>query len=607
MKAGRVTVKVIVFVVLALIFFFFHSIGNPYFDWYFNSLYSIDSATITQRMLPDGRVEVHEVIEYNMRRPFRGVFREVSPSRAVEIDEINLWTEGVETQSVEFLRLYDNGFEARVWLVPQGSPQQLDPSIHSELTLHVTYVARNVLENGPEVGQVFRQFWGEWDAPASRVSGIFEFPNTVRVQEVYTHPPYEVHQDGNRFEITTPALPPLTFAEARFVTEPVPGMVHAVENPTLTLESIAEVEEPYARRVQGALYPWYIALAVFVILLFLIFWFMGKEHALTYQGVYERELPTEDSPEFVNAMVKNRAGSVDRDGTASALMDLYQKDYIGFEEENKKRAIIVKKNEPGKDISPSQRELLRMLDQFAVEGVFDFKEIESKLSKSVSEARSFNSRVEAYEGAVRADVNQRRFLKTTGNILAKVLAVVMMFTGILVIAMMSDERDLRFLTIPMTVLSGVFWFAGGGLLMVRKDFFGRWTREGREYYLKWLNFRRFLSDYSLISERPPESVILWEKYLVYATALGVADTVMKALQKAIPREIWESQSRHRHFYGPGVFWYGAGFYGLRSTAGSTVARHQSKSSGGGWGSGGGFSGGAGGIGGGSGGGRGGAF
>jgi uncharacterized membrane protein len=37
--------------------------------------------------------------------------------------------------------------------------------------------------------------------------------------------------------------------------------------------------------------------------------------------------------------------------------------------------------------------------------------------------------------------------------------------------------------------------------------------------------RKYIKDFSLIKEYPPESVKVWNKYLVYATALGIADEV----------------------------------------------------------------------------------
>ena len=56
-------------------------------------------------------------------------------------------------------------------------------------------------------------------------------------------------------------------------------------------------------------------------------------------------------------------------------------------------------------------------------------------------------------------------------------------------------------------------------------------------YLKWKNFRKFLKDNSLINEHPPESIVVWRKYLIYGAALGVADKVyesMKLQEKNFP-------------------------------------------------------------------------
>ena len=66
------------------------------------------------------------------------------------------------------------------------------------------------------------------------------------------------------------------------------------------------------------------------------------------------------------------------------------------------------------------------------------------------------------------------------------------------------------------------------------DIFGQWTKNGRVYYLKWNNFKKFLKDNSLMEEHPPESIVIWNNYLVYGTALGVADSVYKAMKLYVP-------------------------------------------------------------------------
>jgi len=79
---------------------------------------------------------------------------------------------------------------------------------------------------------------------------------------------------------------------------------------------------------------------------------------------------------------------------------------------------------------------------------------------------------------------------------------------------------------------------------------GRWTAYGREYYEQWNNFKKYLEDFSLIKEYPPESVGLWNRYMVYATALGVADGVKEAMELSLPKGILkESDIYMFQYYG----------------------------------------------------------
>ena len=61
-------------------------------------------------------------------------------------------------------------------------------------------------------------------------------------------------------------------------------------------------------------------------------------------------------------------------------------------------------------------------------------------------------------------------------------------------------------------------------------------REFRERVAGWRAFRRFLTEFSSLPEAPALAVVIWERYLVYATALGVADEVEKQVKALIPPE-----------------------------------------------------------------------
>ena len=47
------------------------------------------------------------------------------------------------------------------------------------------------------------------------------------------------------------------------------------------------------------------------------------------------------------------------------------------------------------------------------------------------------------------------------------------------------------------------------------------SKTGQDELKKWLNFKKFITDYTLVKERNVEEIILFEKYIPYAVALGI--------------------------------------------------------------------------------------
>ncbi len=568
---GRNPGKIIGLAFFAFLFFLFQ-LQNPYLSAYFSALYTIEEATITERMLPSGEFEVEERIVYRMRKPFRGVFREIPPSRYVEIQDVQVSVEEVPPEHIEWVYRTNQGFSVRVWLVPFESALRLDPKTTPRVTLHIRYRARYVFENGPSVAQVFRQFWGEWDSWASRVQGIFTFPEGVDIINVFTHPRLRIERDGNRYTVTASHLPPKAIAEVRFVSRPLPQLPYAAFNPLLTLEDIEREEEEYLSEVQGVLAVSFGILGFFLVLLALVYLLFGREPAVPYAREYEQEPPSDDPPDVVNAVVKNIGGAVDEDGIAAVLLHLYHLDLVDFAEDGE--TLILNAREVPGNLPETEQAFLKLLVQFAENGRFAFRDLQKRLGQSLTLARSFNAALSSYRKTVGKELLRRRYLKTAGNVLAKILAILMIFASFVVFSLTRRPVFAHFLPL-FTLLSGVLFFTGAFVLLARRDLFGHWTREGRLFYLRWRSFARFLEDYSLLSEQPPQAVVLWEKYLIYATALGLGETVLRYLHRLVPHEVWERESRHQHFYGPVIFSPGRNFAHLSTVAATTVAQASS--------------------------------
>ena len=126
----------------------------------------------------------------------------------------------------------------------------------------------------------------------------------------------------------------------------------------------------------------------------------------------------------------------------------------------------------------------------------------------------------------------------------------------------------------------------------------------------WNGLKKFMEDYSMLDERLVPDIVLWEKYLVYATAFGVADKVLKQLKVVHPemfdrRDDYYGRNRYGYWYMVNSPHYHDNFFNsfnrdlgnvYKKAASSYSVAHSSSSSGSGGG--GGFSGGGGGGGGG---------
>lgn len=69
------------------------------------------------------------------------------------------------------------------------------------------------------------------------------------------------------------------------------------------------------------------------------------------------------------------------------------------------------------------------------------------------------------------------------------------------------------------------------------------TQKGTEEKEQWKGLANYIKEFSMLNEKEVPSIVVWEKYLVYATAFGIADTAIKQMQASYPEvfvnEYWE--------------------------------------------------------------------
>lgn len=100
-----------------------------------------------------------------------------------------------------------------------------------------------------------------------------------------------------------------------------------------------------------------------------------------------------------------------------------------------------------------------------------------------------------------------------------------------------DNISAILLTILSGILIGPFIYAFGSLivqLIVDSNIF--LTDKGKKEIKKWMRFKKFIEDYSLIAEQPIESTKIWEKYIPYAMALDINKKYQQKEMKLFKQE-----------------------------------------------------------------------
>jgi uncharacterized membrane protein len=319
----------------------------------------------------------------------------------------------------------------------------------------------------------------------------------------------------------------------------------------------------------------------------------GREPKVAYDGIYERDLPTDDPPEMVNALVENKKdlGKPDMKGFEASIMNLIDRKvfklFTEADSEIETNELILTFNHDKKDeLSPSEKIVFNTLEHFAQDNALNLSRLNGRMS-SEHEAEWFLNQINRWEDSVEGSFDKSQYFDDTGSTLISIISVGGLVFGVI----------LAILGIMTNLNNGLYALAGGifliifSIVMMRldEDIFGKWTENGRTYYLKWNNLKKFLKDNSLIKEHPPESIVIWKKYLIYGAALGVADKVYESMKLQVP---------NISDYDDGLLWYHYyGGYGMMYNAYNTSysTTHSSSDSGGFGGFGGGSGGGGGGA------------
>ena len=520
--------------------------------------YSIDHAFIDLDVGSDGLLHVDERFDYSYDGKFNGVYRDIPLKSGESIENIQVSADGAYPVLVES---DDNGYKhLKIYLYSDAAHTK---GIRDcDVSVYISYDMKKVITLFNDVGGLQYKLWGEeWDVGVGEVLVTVKLPGKTG-NEYFLNPQeynYTSELKGDTVTAETTSIPKGEFYEL-VVLMPLDDFNDATYAKHVDKNGKDMIMKNLEDSVNGRNF-WntsYLVLALLSILspIGAIFTYLryGREPEVNYDGIYERELPTNDPPEVINALIENKhdIGTPNMKGFEATIMNLIDRKVIHLnthsnEDTDLKELLLTFNHEKENELSASEKIVFKTLTHFANEGTLNLSKLSNQLS-SQTNARSFIDRIEDWEQAVRESMRTEELFNDTGSKIINIIGRLGVIFGAII-------AILGFMT---NLSNGIYPLVAGILLIifsvcirrVSDDIFGKWTEEGRVYYLKWSNFKKFLKDNSLINEHPPESIVVWKKYLIYGTALGVADNVYKSMKLQMPNYLdYDDDLLYYHYYG----------------------------------------------------------
>ena len=558
--------------------------------------YEIPHAIKDINVQDDGSVIISEQISYDIDGSINGVYREIPLLNNQSITNISVSTPGYYN-TLEVID--ENGkTKIKVWLYKDS--QKTQKTYDAKVTVTYNYTFNKGVKIYNDIAELQYMTWGdEWDSSVDNLESYIHIPGSNQDTEYWNNPDdYVVSTEwtsDNTLTTISENIPSNTLYEQRLLMPK--SYFKSTENAeVITIDAKAKIEADQKqyekdREFQNTLLQISsVILGILMIIPLGIYGLFGREPKISYDAEYEYDLPTDATPIQINSIVIGDVDDITDDALYATILDLINRNYFKIISSNEDDTIIRFNQQNTSMLKRYELSLINYLNKFAINGDISLKSIGD--TEDPSSYRNFKTSwvMEAKQEV--PDTLIKRYFNDKGSTIFKAFSYILLALSII------GMTSFLFLSIPNNFkwiimgLSVILFIESIIMICIPNTFAGRWTPEGKEFHDKWKNFEKYLTDFSLIKERPPASIQVWGKYLIYAAALGCADEVSKNMKEYF--DLGGVTGNYINDSNVVLFAYYGGFNHMESSLSSLI---QTDSGSGGIGSvgGGGFGGGGGGT------------
>ena len=423
------------------------------------------------------------------------------------------------------------------------------------------------------------QVWGdEWKVGLGRLTAQLLAPGEI--SRAWGHPVSvrgDVTLDGQRASLRALNVPAGQFVELRAL---IPRRFFnstaamKVESGTGLDEIVAEEREDAAAyerdrgKIDEALdnlprtLATLLALALGPALLILgvVWWRYGRERRTTYDREYEQEPPTDTQPALVPALLAQGGTPGSLEFTAT-LFDLIRRGRYRADPVTTERKIWGGlKTQQVADLELALGDVQTPVEAFeapvaeVVDAIVaDAPERLSRFRDRIEDDRTGNSeRFTSFKSAVGSEISGRKWFRNDGLLLLLGGAALLGVAGglTLFIGVRGFNSIAPTWRSIVTIAVGICGVVGATTLVGAAFNRRLWRRRAPEAQVeaeRWEAFRRYLTDFPRLDIAPAATLELWERFLVYGIAFGIAERVLQGAQLHMPEALAQAS---------GLYWIG---------------------------------------------------
>lgn len=602
--------------------------------------YSMDSVSIEAQVSADGSLSVTETRAFSFDEDVNGIYwlialgdNQQGKSSDVQIDGVEC---GFDYTRVESANKGDYGVYT-VERVVDGSTDAVRLKVFnphsggSSATVTVRYTMTGAVMNWADTAELYWKFIGDgWSESSRNVTATVSFPSdlaaanpakTGKTFRAWGHGPLtgDVSLDDAAATVTytIPRVKSGEYAEARiaFPSAWVPALSASNDKrmDTILSEEQQWADEANARRERARMLGYVLAgvtavgSAALLIVVAALKVTRGRSPKPVFEDEYFRDVPGDMHPAAV-ATFMERHGSVPDRAFVASLMKLTDDRTVSMERTKiKKKGLLGHESEKEDYLLSVAAETQRAVTDKIDRAVLSLYFVGVKANTDGNKIRTFDglrmyaskgsdtysSRLDTYKSVIKADIEKRNLIASSGVgamaatcVVAALLAIFGVFQLIY-----TDFNDANLIAFCASAVLLVGAIAVGST-------FRRYTQEGVELKSRCVALKHWLEDFTRLKEAVPGDLVLWNKLMVMAVALGVSQRTLRELADAVPPEVREQDDFYDYYP---VYWWCYGHDGMDAPSDAlsaafheTIAELAKSSDSSGGGSGGGFSGGGGG-------------